>query len=188
MIIRIINNIFEVSSHTVCVKTNQKFSIVLVCMSWLPVHESGSLANGVNMHIFKSPITFFGLVWKTSVCCVNVLLFFIRMPLSAVLDHCAHLQTQMTLTCPGKLAHQRNCVSLLHITLYYQVHIEHFYHFVLHRQLFIYFLQNNVSSNLREKLVPSKQECQELLDCILHVPLYNENYGNLRSFKRQNFW
>lgn len=161
MIIRIINNIFEVSSHTVCVKTNQKFSIVLVCMSWLPVHESGSLANGANMHIFKSPITFFGLVWKTSVCCVNVLLLFIRMPLSAVLDHCAHLQTQMTLTCLEKLAHQRNCVSLLHITLYYQVRIEHFYHFVLLRQLFIYFLHNNFSSNLQEKLVPSKQECEE---------------------------
>lgn len=121
-----------------------------VCLGYLCM-KVVHLQMGVNMHIFKSPITFFGLVWKTSVCCVNVLLFFIRMPLSAVLDHCAHLQTQMTLTCPGKLAHQRNCVSLLHITLYYQVHIEHFYHFVLHRQLFIYFLQNNVSSNLREK-------------------------------------
>ena len=60
------------------------------------------------------------LVWFKRFRGIDAVLFVARITVLATLDHCRHLRTQKILG-PGKQIHQRNCVSLLHITLYYQV-------------------------------------------------------------------
>ena len=122
-------------SNTVCGKANYSLSHKTVNtrenfnqMRDETAEDNRRTAAGISHHLIQNNELLFFLKKKkkTSVSCVNVLLIFIRMLLSAALDHCTHLQTQMTLTCLGKLTHQRNCVSHLHITLYYHVCIEHF--------------------------------------------------------------